>query len=537
MIHNQRLIEKITSMEDKIRKRDILVSEDALAQFYEKHLKNIYDIRTLQKMIRERDGDDFLKMTEEDIRNYHPEEKLSLYPDEISLGNTCLPCSYRFDLGKPEDGVTVKIPSSLASTILPESLDWTVPGLLREKISLLIKGLPKNYRKKLVPVARTTDIIMDEMKREDGSLLSALGKFIYERFGIDIPATAWPSDTLPDYLKTRISIVDAKGKEVFSGRDFQRLPRDILHEKSSAFKRAKSTWEKTGLTAWDFGELSERIELKSNNGMANFAFPALEKGSGCVNIHLFTDRNEAEDSHREGVMALYELNFKKDLQYLKKSLALKGKMKTWANYFGGAKRLEENLYKRVISTLFDQAIRNETSFFEHANKLKPEILLKGQELLQEAGPVLEAYHETRSVLHDLQTANRSNRSAVNLIEEIRNDLNRLMPENFLELYDSDKLSQLPRYLKTITIRAERGVIHLERDCVKMNDFKVFYDYLQDFRNSMSPRTSVEKRKAVEGFTWMVEEYKVSLFAQELKTPFPVSKKRLEKKIREIERIA
>lgn len=537
LIHNQKLIEKITSMEDKIRKRDILVSEDALAQFYEKHLKDIYDIRTLQKMIRERGGDDFLKMTEEDIRNYHPEEELSLYPDEISLGNTCLPCSYRFDLGKPEDGVTVKIPASLASIVPLESMDWTVSGLLREKISLLIKGLPKNYRKKLVPVARTIDIIMDEMKKGDGSLLSALGKFIHERFGIDIPAKAWPSDTLPDYLKMRISIVDAKGKEVFSGRDFQHLPRDIPHEKSSAFKKAKSTWEKTGLTTWDFGELPERIELKSNNGIANFAFPALEKGSGCVNIRLFTDKNEAEDSHREGVMALYELHLKKDLQYLKKSLALKGKVKTWANYFGGAKRLEENLYKRVISSLFDQAIRNETSFSEHANKLKSAILLKGQELLHKIEPVLEAYHETRSVLHDLQTANRSSRSAANLIEEIRNDLNRLMPENFLELYDSDRLSQIPRYLKALTIRVERGIIHLERDRVKLNDFKVFYDYLQDFRNSMSPRASAEKRKAVEEFAWMVEEYKVSLFAQELKTSFPVSKKRLEKKIKEVERIA
>jgi ATP-dependent helicase HrpA len=536
LTHNQNLVEKITGMEDKIRKRDILVSEDALVGFYEKHIKNISDIRTLKKMIRERGGDNFLQITEEELLRYDPAEQLNLYPDEISLGNTCLPCSYRFDPGKGEDGVTIKIPAGLVSSIPLESIEWTVPGLLREKLSMLIKGLPKNYRKKLVPVARTVEIIMNEMNEREGSLLSTLGKFVYERFGIDIPATIWPLETLPGYLKTRISIVDEKGKELFSGRDIRQLPRDLSREKSHAFKKAKAQWEKSGLTTWNFGELPERIELKSNNGMADFAFPALEKGNGCVNIRLFMDRNKAETSHKEGVRTLYELHFRKDLQYLKKSLALKGNMKTWANYFGGVKRLEANLYKRVISILFDQTVRSETSFFEHAKRVNPTILSKGQELLREIEPALKAYHETRLVLHDLQMANQSRRPAVNLIEELRSDLNRLMPEDFPELYDSDRLSRVPRYLKALTIRAERGIIHLEKDRIKTAEFKVFYDYLQDFRNSILPRTSEEKRKAIEEFAWMVEEYKVSLFAQELKTPFPISKKRLEKKIKEIERI-
>jgi len=164
MLHNQNLIDEIQNMEEKIRRRDILTSEENIYQFYKERLDKVYDIRTLKKFIKDKRGDAFLRMKKEELLLYSPDEnELTLYPDKLTLGNNIFPCDYHFEPGKPEDGVTIKIPSTLAPSVPAESLDWLVPGLFREKITAMIKALPKEYRKKLVPVTTTVDIILKEM--------------------------------------------------------------------------------------------------------------------------------------------------------------------------------------------------------------------------------------------------------------------------------------------------------------------------------------------------------------------------------------
>ncbi|MBU0768514.1 MAG: DUF3418 domain-containing protein, partial [Proteobacteria bacterium] len=228
MLHNQSLIDNVKDMEDRIRRKDILVSEADLFDFYVKRLKKCYDIRTLKTYLKQNKNDHFLRMKPEDIIRYDPDEKeLSLFPDRIDSGGLSLDCTYRFEPGSSDDGVTVNIPASMTALVPSESLEWLVPGLYREKITTLIKGLPKTFRKKLVPVANTADIIISEMPKTKTSLITALGNFIYTRFGIDIPSSAWPDDLLPDHLKMRISITDAKGKELFSNRDPNILSRPI----------------------------------------------------------------------------------------------------------------------------------------------------------------------------------------------------------------------------------------------------------------------------------------------------------------------
>jgi len=164
MLHNQNLIDEIQNMEEKIRRRDILTSEENIYQFYKERLDKVYDIRTLKKFIKDKRGDAFLRMKKEELLLYSPDEnELTLYPDKLTLGNNIFPCDYHFEPGKPEDGLTIKIPSTLAPSVPAESLDWLVPGLFREKITAMIKALPKEYRKKLVPVTTTVDIILKEM--------------------------------------------------------------------------------------------------------------------------------------------------------------------------------------------------------------------------------------------------------------------------------------------------------------------------------------------------------------------------------------
>ena len=537
LVHNRRLVEEIASMEDKVRRRNILADETAQAAFYEARLGGVYDIRTLNRMIKGKGQDRFLRMTRDDILQYHPREELALFPDEITLGNTCLPCTYHFEPGEGDDGVTVTVPAGLVSSVPLQSADLKVPGFLREKITALIKGLPKEYRRPLVPIPGTVDVIMRDMGGEEDSLLSDMGRFIYERWGIAVPATAWPIGTLPDHLRIRFSVIDARGREIGSGRDIARLQEGSANlTESSGLRREKARHERTGLTRWDFGDLPDAIDLTGKRGMSVTAYPALEAGDGSVGIRLFTDRAEAAAVHRQGVRALYEMHLKKEMRFLKKGLLPVGNTAPLTAYFGGAQHIQQAVYDRTMTLLFDGNVRRQEEFFGQIETIRPVMYTTGQDILSEIEPVLTAYHETRSAIAGLEAASRANRTHLLFLKGMRKELDLLVPRNFIEIYDNEGLSHLPRYMKAVTIRAERGVVHLEKDRSRAEQVREFADGLATLTADLPPYSSDEKRKALKDLSRMIEEYKVSVFAQELKTAFPVSPKRLREKIKEIERI-
>jgi len=535
--HNLDLAEEVAGMEDKIRRRNILVSEDAITAFYEERIGIAYDIRTLRKLIKNQGTDDFLRMKREDIMEYHPEEELSLFPDEITLHNRVLPCSYRFNPGEENDGVTVHIPSTISPLLPLESADWQIPALIREKIMALIKGLPKEYRKRLVPIGRTVDIILLDLKNESGPIITSLARFIHERFDISIPASAWPLETIPDHLKMRFSIVNEKGEEICAGRDI-RLLRDNIPAggESSALKRAKEQWERAGITSWDFADLPESIAVNGTGGDTGLAYPALvREDDGSTAIRLFNTMEQAVMKHRKGIAALLELHFRKDMKFLKRLLSLPQEIRVGAGYCGGAKRIEDAIYRRTVSTLFEQDIRTREEFLEYAKSVGPTIPPKAQALLENVISVVKACGEAGAVLRKLETANRTSRITKDFIAALRRDMDRLIPENFVEIYDEKRLSDIPRYLSAITIRAERGMTHLEKDASKADRIKPFVDKLEDMLKE-TPSLSAEKKQSVEEYMWMVEEFKVSVFAPEIKTARPISPKRLQKEIDDIERM-
>ena len=544
MLHNQKLIDEAISMEDKIRKRGILVSDAELFEFYHKRLNGCYDIRTLSEHIKQKGSDLFLRMKPDDILRYHPdEEELSLYPDNINLGNHCFDCVYKFDPDKNEDGVTVKIPSSYAPMVPSESLDWLVSGLYREKITALIKGLPKTFRKKLVPVANTVDVIINEMPKTKSSLITELGNFIYNRFSLDIPASAWPSNLLPDHLKMRISITDYKGKELCAGRDPSILRQNVSGKTglkaSSKIESAKRKWERTGITGWDFPDLPESISITGENKSKWVVYPGLQKApqqENSVNLRLFRFRDEAVDSHKHGVAMLFAIYFSKELKFLKRALTLPKKKEAMANYFGGAKRFKKRLYQSIINTLFCKNIRSRDAFYSHAESVAPTIIPNGRRLLDRSLPVLDAYHETRAALYNLETVHSTNSAALHFLKNLREELEKLVPETFMDLYDTERLIHLIRYIKAMDFRARRALVNFEKDREKAKEVLVFTKRLNKLLQELSPAASAEKKVALEEYFWLIEEYKVSVFAQELKTPVRISKKRLEKKIQEIKRM-
>ncbi len=540
--HNRRLMDDIRNMEDKIRKRDVLIGDDEVYQFYRDRLDTIYDIRTLAKFIKDRKSDDFLKMTRDDLLQYLPEkDELELYPDQVELGQQPFTCDYRFTPGHREDGVTVSIPAAVASSIPSESLEWLVPGLLREKITELIKSLPKEYRKQLVPIASTVDIVLKEMPHSERSLLSQLGDFIFKRFGLQIPAPAWQTEALPDHLKMRVAITGPDGKELTSGRDPSVLQQHGAGSlKIDGFKTAREKFERTGITCWDFGPLDNEMEIDAGPGTKWHVYPALvneENGTqNGIALRLFKDRQQAVKAHRKGIAALYRLHFSKSLKALKKELKLPAGMKEIANYFGGAKAFENQMQQRIVRDLFYQDIRSKTDFLNHAERISDALFSEGRQLLDKSLRILQAYHETRSTLFQKETSIRQTPVSEQFFNELRTDLDQLVPQNFMMLYDSERLTHLERYIQAIAIRGRRGFDDLEKDRKKAAEVTTFSNRLQQLMQELTENASDAKRNAIENFYWMIEEYKVSIFAQELKTPFRISTKRLGKQFQEIRRM-
>ena len=537
LVHNNKLIEKISNIEDKIRRRDILISDAQIYDFYAEKIDGIYDIISLKQEIKKKGGDDFLKMTEDDLLLKIPdEEELSAFPDKVNLGGRNFKCVYKFDPGKTDDGLTIKIPTSLASEVNPKKLEWMVPGLQKEKISSLLKSLPKAYRKQLVPVSKTVEIINKGMKNQDQALITALGDFIFKKFGVDIPASAWDQESLPDHLKMRVSLTDHKGREVWSNRNIENLVKNSGNignfTDSEAWKKLKNTWERTNCTQWDFKDLPESININDNCAV----YPGLEPASQHVNIKLFENKDEALNSHKKGIMKLFTIYFAKDLKFLKKCLKIPSSLSNAAIYFDGSGAIENEVYENVIKKCFHKNIRTKKNFEEYVKEISPQIISLGENTMDLTLKILEAYHETRSMLHSLETTNLANPLFLKYCKDLRKSITQIVPKKFSKFYDSDRLSHIPRYLKAISIRAERAVNSFEKDKAKAEEVKEFYKALQKNVNSLTERASNEKRKALEDFFWMIEEYKVSLFAQELKTAIPVSKKRLKKFIDGIERM-
>jgi len=538
VLHNLELIDRISNMEDKIRRRNLLAGEDELASFYQKRLPGIYDTRTLQRLIRYRGSDEFLRMKEEDALIQIPaEDELALYPDDVVLEGHRFKCDYRYEPGHPEDGVTMKVPRHMISTVPTAAADWIVPGLMRDKVAALLKGLPKEYRKKLQPLSKTCDVIVAEMDNDTYPLISALGKFLHQRFDVDIPVSLWNTDAMDDRLQLRIAVVGDKGEVLAASRDITRLQKDIIAEaQSDAFENARKSWEKTNVTTWDFGDIPDAIVLESRSQLEGYAYPGLEAADGRISIRLYNDKRQAEQLHKEGVAALYKIYFKDELKYLKKAISLKGDLRQWADSLSGARAVETAILDKVVYDLFSKNIRSQDTFIRNAENIRGRILPHGQDVINATGPAIKSHYETSRYLQNLEHANRTNKPALDYLSYLREEMNLLMPSDFLMRYDGERLIHVMRYLKAVCIRAERGIAHLDKALARMKEVNIFSDNLRFMINSVNAGTSGEKLKLIDEYRWMIEEYKVSLFAQELKTAYPVSRKRLEKKEQEIERI-
>ena len=440
--------------------------------------------------------------------------------------------------GEESDGVTVKVPASLAGKVNTSAFEWGVPGHFAEKVESLLRALPKAYRKQLLPLSGTAEIVSRELPFGRSALTEALSRFLYRRFGVDVPASAWSPEALPEYLKLRIAVTGPSGETLRASRHATVLvsgmePADI----PGGFARASARWEREAVRSWDFGDLPETVELTLADGRKWTAYPALDSSeNGEVALRLFPDPVMAAEAHRSGVVSLFLAAAGRDLKYIRKALMLPAAVARDADYLGGASRLEDQVVRRAAREFFREAPRTRSRFETCRIAALQGLHEPGMRLLAAVSETVSAYRACREELQHLESADSKLFLPNGDFDSLRQELSRLVPENFVALYDLSRIRHLPRFIRAVSIRAQRRATTPDRDRIRSVEIQEWTDILQTFLQEMTPLASARKKEAIEDFFWLIEEYKVALFAQELKTSVPVSRKRLDQCIREIRRI-
>jgi len=535
LAHNLTLIGWLTDIEEKLRRRGYLAGEEKLAEFYSRRLPAICDERSLRKFTRDRGGDDFLKMTEQDLLRIFPDEKeLSDYPGHLEVGELRLPLAYRFAPGEMNDGVTLEVPVTMIEDISEQALEWGVPGQFREKIASLVKGLPKRYRKLLVPSVEKAAIIGKELEPQEESLFQVLADFVRRRFQVDIPASAWAEAEIPLHLRMRVAVIGPDGKELAASRDLISLKKKKwpagMSLSSDRWGRARADWEREGIMEWDFGILPEKVSV----GPFVTAYPALEPAKRGANIRLFPSAEQARESHRKGVRSLLFLHFEKDLEFVKRYVVLPDEIQAQALYFGGKEALEKAMMDALQKEAFERDIRSEEEFRVCAESLTKDLFEVSHALVEVVKEILSTYHKVRMTVSDIVKDMGDNQAVKSLVEEVKKDLDVLVPKDFPERYSLERLKHIPRYQEALRLRVERARHDPAKDRAKAEQASRFVQVLRNLVEEVTADISLEKKADIEDYSWMVEEFKVSLFAPELKTAHPVSAKRLLVKLKAIQ---
>ncbi|MFW6136885.1 MAG: DUF3418 domain-containing protein, partial [Candidatus Aminicenantaceae bacterium] len=298
---------------------------------------------------------------------------------------------------------------------------------------------------------------------------------------------------------------------------------------SPAWEQARARWERSELTEWDFGDLPECVRLSP---FLN-AYPALEPAEKGVNLRLFRDPETARRSHLRGVEALLRRQRGGDLEFTQKYLRIPEEVQPAALYFGGEKSLIEQMKTALARDVFRRDIRGEAEFKAHAYHADRLLLEKAHSLRDQVIKILREYQKTRTRIKEEKEARGPKSPVREFAREVLDDLQVLVPDDFLEAYSLGRLIHLPRYMQAMRIRLERGVNHIEKDRQKISQLAGFQQALIEYRRREAEGELQEKSADIEAFRWLLEEFKVSLFAPELGTAVTVSPKRMLAKMKQI----
>jgi len=523
---NEQLLGDIDYEQQKGRRVDLLIDEQALFEFYDNRLPaNITSLAHLNKWIKNDKNQNSLVLTADEVS---PADESVVdaeqFPDMRLINGVPIKLSYRFEPGHDEDGVTAHIPLAQLNQLTGDGFEWLVPGLYAEKLQALIKGLPKNLRKQFVPVPNFVDACIEGMDYSSGRLLDKLAYFLNKQTGSTLTAATFEVNKLPVHLRMNFYIVDNKSTIIAASKDFNALKRQYAEKAGVQFQSALSNaLSSSGSKNWQFDDIPEQQTIK-HQGQELKGFPALVDEKTSVGLTLMDSAEEAQKAHKDGLIRLFRLKFSKELKKLSRQSAI---TTSQAFSYQGLKthpyckrRIGEDVFDdlahQLMSSFFaDQDIRSEAEFDQAAQKNDVSLYAKGYELSEIISTLLSAYQQVLIELERWQ-----NEKA--LYEDISRQLSCLCYQGFIRYVPAEQLMLYTRYLKAIKIRLSKVGGQMQKDAGKAKQAKQFEKKFWSFVSSTNTDPETE------AFRWLLEEFRISLFAQQIKTRLPISEKRLEK---------
>jgi len=570
--HNRKLVAEVEELEHKSRRQDVLVDEERIYAFYDARIPaGIHNGADFDKWRRGAEAKDkrLLYMNKDDLMRHGADAiTVELFPETLIVGETACRLSYRFEPGHPLDGVTLTVPLHLLNQMNSKRFDWLVPGMIREKLTVLVKSLPKRLRSACVPVPDFVTAALEAfppspqpspqegegakgggsltpspqegegaksgggltpspLRGEGGGegqpqlLTATLAAFIRKKTGQEVPPDTWKEADLPLHLRMNFKVVDEAGAEMASGRDLAALKEKLGQAARLTFaKTPELDIEKEGLTNWDFGDLPEKIAF-TRSGQQLTGYPALEDDGDSVSIRLFDTPEAAESAMHAGVRRLLRLALNPQMKQLEKSLPGFTQTAILLRAVANPEDLKDDLLTAITDRAFigdDDLPRTTKAFATQKDRARTRLAAVSDAACRILATIAADYQAIQARL--------AAKPPGNVAADIREQLANLVYKGFLTATPWEQLQHLPRYLKATVRRLEKLSGAVERDTKYTVAIRALW---QDYQKRLEKhRKEGISDPELGKFRWMLEELRVSMFAQELKTPYPVSVKRLQK---------
>ncbi len=527
-LHNQQIVKELEKLEAKSRRRDIIVDDNVLYDFYELHLPdNVFSGQTLDKWLRHYpDKANLLFLSSEDLMSDDATlVSETLFPDTLEMNGSRFPLEYHFDPRNHCDGITLITPAAGPGSINPQRCEWLVPGLLQEKVVALIKSLPKQLRKNFVPAPNFAEACLQALESSDIALCTALASQLKKMTGVQIPYDAWNIKNISQHLLMNFRVLSFDGSVIEEGRDLQ-LIKDSLsgfvddRPEAGPHVEEDASYNQDNVGPNILDSLVETVELDLQ-GITIKAYPALVKDGRQVNLRALENKKVAKAETHLALRQLFINALPEQIKYLKTSVPDIQNLCLKYTDFGRCDDLRIDLINRTIDDVFlYENILTESEFNSSLEKGKAELQEKVEQWSRLISTILDEYRIIKKIIK------KPLLSQLDTVTDIQQQLNHLFPKNFITTINPEWLQQYPRYLMGISKRFDKSKTNAIRDRQLRLEFSRLWDeYIK--RQGSLKKQHIDSEQ-LNHYRWMLEEYRVSLFAQELKTKFPVSEKRLKK---------
>jgi len=532
--YNLALLDEVTSLEEKSRRRDIVVDPEELVRFYDaiippdictsagfeqfrehyerEHPRGLYFSREMLV------ADDAVTVTDRD------------YPDQLDIGGMVLPLRYHFAPGEDDDGVSLICPVEVLNRVPAARCEWLVPGMLEEKVTLLIKALPKHLRRNFVPAPDFAQAAIEALGAGDGPLTSALSRQLQRMTGVEVLLADWDDSNLPSHLLMRFQVIDNAGKTLRAGRDLPTLQKNYVDQvEESLLRFSDNSIERDDVTDWNFGDLPISVDIEKS-GITMQGYPALQVSDNGVGIKLFATEAAAHEAMPSGVRALYRHVLREEIKYLQRKLPNIDVLALRFTPFGNKQALIADIIDASLDAIFidpDNLPRTRELFVE-------KLQAQRQSLVPTAARVCSALEQIFE--QHRQVAKRVEGSIplswVEAVGDIRDQIGGLLYAGFVRDTGLERLTRMPVYFQAMGRRLDAIDMGPDKDRRRRSELLPVWEA---FKN-LPPRRDDDADYATAHriLRWSFEELRISLFAQDLGTREKVSVSRLENRLKQLQ---